>query len=68
MPINCEINIYDPWVPAYLAEKAGCKPVELPELLSQCHVLSVFARVTSESQGCFGHAELSMIRRDAIFL
>ena len=67
-PFHCEVSVYDPWVPDYLLEKAGCNSVRLNELLSQCKVILVFAGVTSENQGFLGREELSLIRSDAIFL
>ena len=67
-PFHCEVNVYDPWVPDYVLERAGCKSVGLNQLLSQSRVILVFAGVTSENQGFLGRTELSLIRSDAIFL
>jgi phosphoglycerate dehydrogenase-like enzyme len=67
-PFNCQISVYDPWVPDYVLHKAGCTPASLETVLKDCRVILVFAGVTSENQGFLGRKELSMIRRDAIFL
>lgn len=67
-PFQCEVKVYDPWVPDYVLNKAFCKPAALNDILSQCRVILVFAGVTSENQGFLGRKELSMIREDAIFL
>ena len=67
-PFQCEVKVYDPWVPDYVLNKAGCKPAALSDILSHCRVILVFAGVTSENQGFLGRKELSMIRADAIFL
>lgn len=67
-PFQCDVRAYDPWVPDYVLEKAGCKPTKLNDILSKCRVILVFAGVTSENQGFLGRKELSLIRQDAIFL
>ena len=67
-PFQCEVKVYDPWVPDYVLNKAFCKPAALNDILSQCRVILVFAGATSENQGFLGRKELSMIRGDAIFL
>jgi len=67
-PFNCEISVYDPWVPDYVLAKAGVKPATLEEVLSKSRVILVFAGVTSENQGFLDRAKLSLIRRDAVFL
>ena len=67
-PFQCDVKVYDPWVPDYVLYKAGCKPAALNDILSHCRVILVFAGVTSENQGFLGRKELSMIRADAIFL
>jgi phosphoglycerate dehydrogenase-like enzyme len=67
-PFNCEINVYDPWVPDYVLESANAKPIALHDLLQSCRIIIVFAGVTSENQGFLGRKELLLIRSDAIFL
>lgn len=67
-PFQCEVKVYDPWVPDYALHKAGCKPAALNDVLSKCRVILVFAGVTAENQGFLGFNELSLIRPDAIFL
>lgn len=67
-PFNCRIRVYDPWVPAYTLEKHGVAPAALDDILSSSRVIIVFAGVTSENQGFLGRRELSLIRRDAVFL
>jgi phosphoglycerate dehydrogenase-like enzyme len=67
-PFNCTLSVYDPWVPDYVLQKAGCRPASLQDILKSCRVILVFAGVTSENQGFLGRTELSLIRKDAIFL
>jgi phosphoglycerate dehydrogenase-like enzyme len=67
-PFNCSVHVYDPWVPEYVLRKASCVPASLESVLKNCRVILVFAGVTSENEGFLGRKELSMIRRDAIFL
>ena len=67
-PFNCNINVYDPWVPEYVLNKAGCKAAALNDILSKSRIILVFAGVTSENQGFLGRKELSLIRPDAVFL
>ncbi len=67
-PFQCEISVYDPWVPDYVLHKNGCRPASLENILRECRVILVFAGVTSENQGFIGRKELSLIKSDAIFL
>lgn len=67
-PFNCSIKVYDPWVPDYVLAKYGVTPAGLDEVLSTTRVIIVFAGVTSENQGFLGRRELSLIRKDAVFL
>jgi phosphoglycerate dehydrogenase-like enzyme len=67
-PFQCEISVYDPWVPDYVLRKSGCMPAKLEFILRECRVILVFAGVTSENEGFIGRKELSLIRHDAIFL
>jgi phosphoglycerate dehydrogenase-like enzyme len=67
-PFNCEIQVFDPWVPDYVLKKSGCLPTTLDDLLATSKVIFVFAGVTSENQGFLGKRELSLIQKDASFL
>jgi phosphoglycerate dehydrogenase-like enzyme len=67
-PFNCTIKVYDPWVPDYVLHKHAVTPASLTEVLSNSRVIVVFAGVTSENQGFLGRKELSLIRKDAVFL
>jgi len=67
-PFQCQISVYDPWVPDYVLQKNGCKPETLENILCNCRVIMVFAGVTSENQGFIGPKELALIRPDSIFL
>lgn len=67
-PFNCNIKVYDPWVPDYVLHKHGVEAATLHDILSKSRVIIVFAGVTSDNQGFLGRKELSLIRKDAIFL
>jgi phosphoglycerate dehydrogenase-like enzyme len=67
-PFQCEIKVFDPWVPDYVLRKHGCIPASLDELLASSKVIFVFAGVTSDNQGFLGQRELSLIQKDASFL
>jgi phosphoglycerate dehydrogenase-like enzyme len=67
-PFQCQISVFDPWVPDYVLQKNGCKSAKLESILSECRVILVFAGATSENQGFIGPKELSLIRPDAIIL
>jgi phosphoglycerate dehydrogenase-like enzyme len=67
-PFQCQISVYDPWVPDYVLQKNGCRSESLEAILSKCRVILVFAGVTSENQGFIGAKEFALIRPDAIFL
>ncbi len=67
-PFQCQISVYDPWVPDYVLGKHGCMPASLEHILKTCRVILVFAGVTAENQGFIGKKELALIRSDAIFL
>ena len=67
-PFNCEISVFDPWVPDYVVRRQGCAPAPLDDILSNNRVILVFAGVTSENEGFIGDREFSLISKDAIFL
>ncbi|MFO1033288.1 MAG: NAD(P)-dependent oxidoreductase [Hyphomicrobiales bacterium] len=67
-PFQCDISVYDPWVPDYVLHRHGVKPATLEDILKESRIILVFAGVTSENQGFLGRRELSLIRSDALFL
>jgi phosphoglycerate dehydrogenase-like enzyme len=67
-PFNCQIKVYDPWVPDYVLRKYGCQPATLEDVLASSKVIFVFAGVTSDNQGFLGSRELSLIQKNASFL
>ncbi len=68
LPFNCNIKVFDPWVPDYVLSKHHCKSASLDEVLSTSKIIFVFAGVTSENEGFLNHARLSLIQKDASFL
>jgi len=67
-PFRCEVIVHDPWVPDYVLEKAGCRPVALDHLLATARVIAVFAGVTAENTGFLDRTRLGMIRSGSVFV
>jgi phosphoglycerate dehydrogenase-like enzyme len=67
-PFQCEVSVFDPWVPDYVITKQSCRPAGLDEILAGNRVILVFAGVTSENQGFIGQRQLALIPANAIFL
>lgn len=68
MPFECEVKVYDPWLPDLLIRDHGCVPAGLDEVLSTSRVVVVFAAVTSDNQAMLGRRELELIRPGGLFL
>lgn len=62
---GAQVLVFDPYAdPSALA--AGVRKVELPELLEGANVLSLHARVTPETTGMIGAAELAALPAGAV--
>jgi D-3-phosphoglycerate dehydrogenase len=63
---DAEVLVHDPYAdPATLD---GARAVELPELLARSHVLSLHARLTEETRGLIGAAELAALPPGAVLV
>jgi D-3-phosphoglycerate dehydrogenase len=64
---NAEVLVFDPYVdPAALRDMAA--PVELDELLSRSHVVSLHARATPESDGMIGAAQIAAMPEGSVLV
>jgi len=64
-----KILVYDPFVSAAEIEACGATPVtELSDLLKGSDVVSLHARVSEQTKGMIGAAELNMMRPGAILI
>jgi phosphoglycerate dehydrogenase-like enzyme len=67
-PFRCPVEVFDPWLPDAVIERAEAVPARLEELLSTSRVIFVFASATSENEGFLGRRELELIRPGSAFL
>jgi D-3-phosphoglycerate dehydrogenase len=56
---------FDPYVDPSLIEAAGCRSVDLPDLLASADVLSLHARATEENRGLIGRHEIASMKPGA---
>ncbi len=65
---DCDIRVYDPWLPdSYILEQ-GLEPAGLTEILKESRVIIVLAGATSENRAMLGHNELNLIAKGAAFI
>lgn len=62
------IRVFDPYVEAATIEEAGCRKVDLGELLKQSQFVLVSCPLTKETKGLLGEKELRMMRQDSILV
>ena len=60
--------VYDPYVDAAAIDDAGAEAAALDEVLGRADVVVLAARLTDETRGMIGARELSLLRREAIFV
>lgn len=64
-PFGGEITVFDPWLPDWMIEQAGCKVASLDQVLSTSRYLFVFATVTAENEGFLGAHEFARMPKGA---
>lgn len=64
-PFGGPIAVYDPWLPDWMIERAGCRPASLEEVLATSAYTFVFATVTATNQGFLGTREFAAMPRGA---
>ena len=65
IPFNCEVKVYDPWLPTSVIEEHNCESTSLDEVLSTSEFIFILAGVTKENQGFLGKREFDLIQDDA---
>ena len=63
-----KIQVFDPYVDAATIEAAGCKKVELEELLKKSQFVLVACPLAKETKGLLGEKELRVMRPDAVLV
>ena len=64
-PFGGPIAVYDPWLPDWMIERAGCRPAALDAVLSASAYTFVFATVTAENRGFLGAREFALMPKGA---
>jgi len=67
-PFGLRIVAYDPYLPAARFAELGVEQVELADLLAQSDIVSIHARVTSQTVGMMGRNEFAQMKRGAYFI
>ncbi|MDR2896047.1 MAG: 2-hydroxyacid dehydrogenase [Propionibacteriaceae bacterium] len=63
-----DVLVYDPFVDEATVSALGARQVDLESLLSQSDVVSLHARLTSETRGIIGRRELDLMKPDAYLI
>jgi phosphoglycerate dehydrogenase-like enzyme len=67
-PFECQVSVYDPWLPESMIRDAGCAPTDLESLLGACRVLFILAVPTPENRGLLSRERLSLLPRHALLV
>ncbi len=65
---GCEIIAYDPFCPAEVFDKTGCRKVTLEELMRSADYVSVHARLSKDTQGLVTRELIGMMKPHAFFI
>lgn len=66
--MDMRVLIYDPYLPASVAEADGVEMMSLEELLRQSDFVSLHCKVTEETKGMFGAREFELMKPGAVFI
>ena len=66
--MDVRVLIYDPYLPAAVAEADGVERMSLEEMLPQCDFVSLHCKVTEETKGMFGAREFGLMKPGAVFI
>ena len=66
--LDVRVVIYDPYLPASVAEADGVEMMSLEEMLPQCDFVSLHCKVTEETKGMFGEKEFALMKPTAVFI
>jgi D-3-phosphoglycerate dehydrogenase / 2-oxoglutarate reductase len=67
-PFQTDLRIYDPFLPAVVAQQHNAQPVDLPELIGQSDVVVVCAANTPEAQHLLDRELIMALRPNAVFV
>lgn len=59
---QCDISIYDPWLPDTTILSIGARPTNLDTVLSTSDVIFIVAAATDNNQGSLGEAEFARMK------
>src|SRR4029077_5169054 len=62
---DMSVLAFDPYVDRSMIDAAGCRSVNLPDLLASADVLSLHARATEENRGLIGRDEIARMKPGA---
>ena len=60
-PFDCDIWVYDPYLPQEMAEILGVLQTSLDNVLTGCDAIVCMAPLTPQTKGMLGHRELNLI-------
>ncbi len=60
---QCDISIYDPWLPESMIRNIGASPADLDTVLSNSDIIFIVAAATDNNQGSLGKAEFSRMKQ-----
>ena len=66
--MDMRVVIYDPYLPASVAEEEGVEMMSLDDLLRTSDFVSLHCKVTEETKGMFGAREFSLMKPSAVFI
>jgi phosphoglycerate dehydrogenase-like enzyme len=66
--LECDVWVYDPYLPESRAVELGVKKVELADLMRSCRVISIQAPPTEETRGMIGARELALMQDGGILI
>lgn len=67
-PFDLQLLAYDPYTPQERFDLLGVERVSLPDLLRRSDIVSLHARVTPETRGMIGAAELALMKPTATLI
>ncbi len=65
---GCNIIAYDPYCPAEVFEKTGCRSVSLEELMKVSDYISIHARLSESTKGLITREHINMMKPHAFFI
>lgn len=67
-PFETDVWVYDPYLPAEMADAVGFTQTSLENVLTECDAIVCLAPLTPKTRGMLGRRELDMIPSGAVFV